>query len=166
MINKIRRVINWCLYGWIVKIKVAKCGKRLRVNARCNISRNTILGDNVSFNGMKIIGNGECRIGNNFHSGQNCQIITQNHNYDKGESIPYDRTIVKKTIVIGDNVWFGNNVIVLGNVNIGEGAIIQAGAVVVSDIPKCAIAGGNPAKVFKMRDEQHYLALKKAKKFF
>lgn len=36
-----------------------------------------------------------------------------------------------------------------GGVTIGEGAIIQAGSVVVSDIPKYAIAGGSPAKVFK-----------------
>lgn len=47
--------------------------------------------------------------------------------------------------------------IVLGGVIIREGAIIQAaGSVVVDDIPKCAIAGGHPAKVFKYRDREHY----------
>jgi acetyltransferase-like isoleucine patch superfamily enzyme len=56
-------------------------------------------------------------------------------------------------------------VIVLPGVTIGEGAIIQAGSVVVKDIEKCAIAGGHPAKTFKYRDTEHYEKLKKEKKF-
>ena len=70
-----------------------------------------------------------------------------------------------KNIFVEDNVWLGNRVIILGGVTIEEGAIIQAGSVVVSDIPKCAIAGGNPAKVFKYRDIEHYEALKANKQF-
>ena len=64
-------------------------------------------------------------------------------------------------VVIEDNVWLGNRVIVLPGVTIGEGAIIQAGSVVVKDIPKYAIAGGHPAKVFSSRDKDHYEMLKK-----
>ena len=91
-------------------------------------------------------------------------IITQNHNYE-GDAIPYDTTLIIKDVVIGNNVWLGNRVIILGGVTIGEGAIIQAGAVVVKDIPPYAIAGGNPAKVFKYRDKEHYEALKALGKF-
>ena len=54
---------------------------------------------------------------------------------------------------------------VLGGVTLGEGCIIQAGSVVVSDIPDCAIAGGHPAKVFKYRDIRHYEELKLSKCF-
>lgn len=68
--------------------------------------------------------------------------------------------------MIEDNVWLGQNVTILQGVKIGEGAIIQAGSVVVSDIPACSIAGGHPAKVFKMRNEQHYYDLKSENKFF
>lgn len=39
---------------------------------------------------------------------------------------------------------------------IGGGAVIQSGAVVVSDILPYAIAGGNPAKVFKYRGIEHF----------
>jgi acetyltransferase-like isoleucine patch superfamily enzyme len=56
-------------------------------------------------------------------------------------------------------------VIILPGVTIHEGAIIQAGSVVVKDIEKCAIAGGHPAKVFKYRDIEHYEKLKKEGKF-
>ena len=62
-------------------------------------------------------------------------------------------------------MWIGDKVIILGGVTIGEGAIIQAGSVVVSNIPKYAIAGGHPAKVFSKRDVEHYKKLKQEKKF-
>ena len=76
-----------------------------------------------------------------------------------------DETVISKDVVIEDNVWLGNRVIVLPGVTIGEGAIIQAGSVVVNDIPKYAIAGGHPAKVFSSRDKDHYEMLKKEGKF-
>jgi chloramphenicol O-acetyltransferase type B len=92
-------------------------------------------------------------------------MITQNHNFDHGTAIPYDSTYLYKNIAIEDNVWLGSRVIVLGGVTIEEGAIIQAGSVVVSDIPRCAIAGGHPARVFKYRDIEHYERLKSLGRF-
>ena len=68
-------------------------------------------------------------------------------------------------IVIEDNVWLGNRVIILPGTHIGEGAIIQAGSVVVGEIPKYGIAGGHPAKVFKYRNAEHYEKLKKEGRF-
>jgi len=140
-------------------------GKDLKVNSLTTINRNTYLGNNVNFNGLKIFGPGKVQIGNNFHSGRECIFITQYHNYDSGTSIPYDSSYIVKDITIEDNVWIGLRVIILGGVTIGEGAIIQAGSVVVSDIPKYAIAGGHPAKVFKYRDIEHYEQLKNQGKF-
>lgn len=131
------------------------------------VNGNTVIGDDVSFNEMAIRGKGEAYIGNHFHCGTGCTIITSNHDYDHGELLPYGRmSQVLKRIVIEDNVWFGANVTVLGNATIGEGAIIQAGALVIGDIPPLAIAGGVPAKVFKYRDKEHYETLKKEGKFF
>jgi len=141
------------------------CGSELKVNYPSYVSPNTFLGNNVNFNGMKIQGKGKVVIGNNFHSGIDCMIITDIHNYDNGIAIPYDKTIISKDVIIEDNVWLGNKVMILPGVKIEEGAIIQAGSVVVSDIPKYAIAGGHPAKVFKYRDVNHYKKLKKERKF-
>lgn len=107
---------------------------------------------------MSVIGNGEVFFGNNFHSGTGCQIITQNHNYE-GNSIPYDATLNLLTIVIEDNVWFGNNVLVVGNLTIGEGAIIAAGAIITKDVPPYSIVGG-VNKVLKSRNVEHYKLLK------
>ena len=137
----------------------------LKVNGVSWVNQNSYLGENVNFNGMKIYGQGKVVIGNNFHSGTDCQMITQFHDYDKGKAIPYDSTYIKKDIIIENNVWLGNNVILLGGITIGEGAIIQAGSVVVSNIGKYVIAGGHPAKPFSKRDVQHYIDLKNNNKF-
>jgi len=115
---------------------------------------------------MEIRGGGRVVIGDNFHSGRGCLMISQIHNYDNGSAIPYDDTYLLKDILIEANVWLGDRVIVLGGVTIGEGAIVQAGSVVVADIPKCAIAGGHPAKVFKYRDVEHYEQQKREERFF
>lgn len=143
---------------------VLKNAKSIGVGFRCNgfstCSKNTVLGDYVNFNGMTISGNGQCKIGNYFHSGVECLILTQNHNYDNGTMIPYDTSYVCKDVEIGDFVWLGSRVTILPGTKIGEGAVIQAGAVVHGKIPDYAIAGGNPAKVFKYRDIEHFKALK------
>ena len=146
--------------------KVAKSvGSDLKVNKSSYVTPYTELGNNVNFNGMKIQGHGKVIIKDNFHSGIDCMIITDIHNYDNGSAIPYDDTIISKDVTIEDNVWLGNKVIILPGVSIKEGAIIQAGSVVVNDIPKYGIAGGHPAKVFKYRNKEHYEKLKKEKKF-
>ncbi len=151
-------------YTQLAKKQLGAYGKSLIVNGPCVFSPSVKVGDYCSFNGITIVGGGKTIIGNYFHSGIECMIITQNHNYE-GELIPYDKTYIFKNVTIGDCVWFGNRVIVVGNVNIGEGAIIAAGAVVTKDVPPLAIVGGNPAYVIKYRDKEHYYKLKAEGKF-
>lgn len=136
----------------------------VHIHGWTHLTPQTVLGKNPNFNGMHVYGKGKVTFGDNFHSGIECMIITDYHNYE-GTAIPYDETNITKDVSIGDNVWLGNRVIILGGVTIGEGAIIQAGALVVKDIPPCAIAGGNPATVFKYRNKEHYEALKAEGKF-
>ncbi len=153
------------LFGY----QVFKTAKSIGTNFWCggfsSVTKNTILKNHVNFNGMKIMGNGNVVIGNYFHSGIEVLIITQNHNYDKGEAIPYDTTYIYKDVIIEDYVWIGSRVMILPGTKIGEGAIIQGGSVVHGTIPPYAIAGGNPAKVFKYRDIEHFQKLKAEKKF-
>ncbi|REE84501.1 acetyltransferase-like isoleucine patch superfamily enzyme [Paenibacillus taihuensis] len=165
LINRLKRAIRVKWWTRKVSRKVAKVGNGLFVGHQSIVTRNTYLGNNVSFNGMKIAGRGKVSIGDNFHSGEECLMITDVHNYDNGNAIPYDNTYIVKSITIEDNVWLGTRVIVLGGVTIGEGAIIQAGSVVVSDVPKYAIYGGHPAKFIKSRNVEHYETLKAKKKF-
>lgn len=57
---------------------------------------------------------------------------------------------------IGNDVWIGHGVIVIGGVKIGSGAIVAAGAVVTKDVPDGVIVGGNPAKILKNRFVDYY----------
>lgn len=60
---------------------------------------------------------------------------------------------ITKPITIGDNVYIGNNVIILPGVTIGSNVIIGAGAVVSRSIPDNSLAVGVPARVIKTADE-------------
>ncbi|MBN1816830.1 MAG: CatB-related O-acetyltransferase [Sedimentisphaerales bacterium] len=70
---------------------------------------------------------------------------------------PYLKVVEKETIrrsnlCIGHDVWFGRNSLILPNVRqIGNGAVIGAGAIVTKDVPSYAIVAGNPARVIKYR---------------
>lgn len=51
-----------------------------------------------------------------------------------------------KSVVVGDDVFIGFNATILKGVNIGNGAVIQPGALVIEDVPAGETVGGNPAK--------------------
>lgn len=54
-------------------------------------------------------------------------------------------------VTIGNDVWIGNNAIVMGGITIGDGAIVSAGAVVTKNVQPYSIVGGVPAKHIKFR---------------
>lgn len=161
LLKKIRSRYFLELYSFLYNEDIRKSCK---VNGICKFNGKEIFGKNVNFNGCNIYGIGIVNFGDNFHSAEGLRIMTSYHNY-KGGKIPYDETVITKNITIEDNVWVGLDVIILGGVTIGEGAIIQAGSVVVRDIPKYAICGGNPATVFAQRDIEHYKRLKSNQMF-
>lgn len=136
-----------------------------RINGKAIFTKSVTLGENCHFNGIEMTGFGRVSVGNNFHSGRDCVFITSFHNYE-GASVPYDHSFISKDIIIDDNVWLGRNVIVLAGARLGEGCIIQAGSVVVGEIPAMSIAGGHPAKVFKYRNSGRYLDNVKNGRFF
>jgi virginiamycin A acetyltransferase len=58
---------------------------------------------------------------------------------------------LKGDTVIGNDVWIGQNAVILPGVHIGDGAIIGANSVVGSDVEPYTIVAGNPAKVLRKR---------------
>lgn len=52
---------------------------------------------------------------------------------------------------IGNDVWIGENVIIMGGITIGDGAVIAAGAVVTHDVEPFTIVGGVPARKISER---------------
>ena len=70
------------------------------------------------------------------------QIFDEFRFYDK------EREIVNK---IGSDVWIGIDVILIGGIEIGDGAVVLTKAVVTKDVPPYAIVGGVPAKIIGYR---------------
>lgn len=58
-------------------------------------------------------------------------------------------------IVIGDDVWIGFRSVILKGVNIGNGAIVAAGSLVLGDVPSWSMVAGNPARVIRKLEQEY-----------
>lgn len=82
--------------------------------------------------------------GDNVFIGPNCSFYTASHPINAKQRNEGLETA--QPIKVGNNVWFGGNVVVLPGVSIGNNAVIGAGSVVTKDIPENVVAVGNPCK--------------------
>ncbi|MDR0899159.1 MAG: CatB-related O-acetyltransferase [Lactobacillaceae bacterium] len=75
--------------------------------------------------------------------------------FKKTEPVYLDRVkqdhVPLGTTKIGNDVWIGDNVVLMGGITIGDGAVIGAGAFVNKDVPPYAVVAGVPARVIKYR---------------
>lgn len=62
------------------------------------------------------------------------------------------KPLTTKPITISDYAWICAKAIVMPGINVGEGAVVAAGSVVVKDVPTWDVVGGNPAKFIKKRE--------------
>jgi virginiamycin A acetyltransferase len=118
--------------------------------------------DNCYFPGRFCL-KGKARFGHYCAIGENLRIITfdhhltlpavQMHFYHKFFG-GYPVGGKAGEVVVGSDVWIGDNVIILRDVNIGDGACIGAAAVVTKDVPPYAIVAGVPAKIIGHRFTQ------------
>ena len=65
----------------------------------------------------------------------------------------------ERLVTIGAGTWIGDNVTILADVQIGNGAIVGAGSVVTRSVPPYAIAVGNPARVLRYRYPEEIIEL-------
>lgn len=147
-------------------------GRNVQISLKnCHISSPSLfeVGDNVWIgDNFFAKSEGGITIGNGTIISRNCEIWTSNHNYNSEDlqCIPYDKRMIKKPVIIEENVWIGSRVTIVPGVTIGEGSVIGAGAVITKDVPKYAVVGGNPAKVIKYRNKENYDKLKAEKKIY
>jgi acetyltransferase-like isoleucine patch superfamily enzyme len=84
--------------------------------------------------------------------GNNCMLAAESYLSDCDWHGVYNRTRpfrCSEKLVLENNVWVGYRAIIGKGVHIGENSIVAAGSVVVHDVPKNTIVGGNPAVVIK-----------------
>lgn len=78
--------------------------------------------------------------------GNQVMILTAGHPFEGPE--PRSKVVVAP-VVIGDHVWLGSRVIVLGGVTIGRASVVAAGAVVTRDVPDGVLVAGCPARMIR-----------------
>lgn len=120
-------------FGTTLATPDVRIGHGVYVGANCNI--------------------GHCRIGNDALIGSHVMILSGNrqHNYDRLDIPIRHQGGSRREVTIGQDVWIGNGAIVLHDV--GDHAIVAAGAVVTKPVAALTIVGGNPARVIGRRDE-------------
>lgn len=114
------------------------------------------IGNNVGIGEFAYLGGaGGLEIGDHCIVGQYLSCHPENHVHDQ-LAIPIRlQTVTRKGIKIGKNCWIGSKVTILDGVEIGDGCIIAAGAVVNKSFPANSIIGGVPAKLIKSRNTEH-----------
>jgi len=112
------------------------------------------IGDRVSLNAnvyVNACNGGRIAIGSDVMIGPNTMMRTSDHEIENVDIPVREQGHRPAEIVLENNVWIGANVCVLGGVRIGEGAVIEAGAVVTRDVEPRTVAGGVPARLIKRR---------------
>ncbi len=119
-----------------------------------NLGLGMIVGDNTYIGPRCILGaGGGIRIGKNVIIGASVDILAENHEFSDFDKPIHEQGVSREGIIIEDDVWVGNRVIILDGVHVGPGAIIGAGSVVTKDVPAYAIVVGNPGRVIGNRQQ-------------
>jgi maltose O-acetyltransferase len=137
---------------WVCRPLFVHCGENVNIERGASIGLRTIsIGSNSGIGIRASVGDGT-NIGSNVMMGPEVLILTQNHRIAQ-----FDRPMLQQgfgpvtPVHIEDDVWIGARAIILPGVRIGSGSVIGAGAVVSRDVPRGAVAVGNPARTVRYR---------------
>lgn len=168
----IKNSIGYFGYNFVTKFPLYLIGgNRIKIgNNFSSFRRNRIevFGEilNIDYDGKLTIGdnfsmNDDCHIacinkitiGNNVLFASKIFVTDHFHGEINKESIlipPALRPLYSKgEVIIKDNVWVGEGVVILPGVTIGENCVIGANSVITKSFPKNSIIGGNPAKLIR-----------------
>ena len=148
---------NTIIYG---KVRI---GKNFRSGHHVLIRENTVIGENVLI-GSNVIIEGHVRIGNNVSIQSNVYIPTNSFIEDfvfigpnavlSNDKYPPMRKITElRGPVLRNGVSVGANATILPGVEIGEGSMVAAGAVVTKNVPPWKLAVGNPARFTELPED-------------
>ena len=140
---KLSKFINLygCTIGDNTKIGAfVEIQKGAKVGKTCKISSHSFICEGVTIGNCCFIGHGVVFINDNYPRSVNKDGKMEG---DQEWKLRFVKTKV------GDHVTIGSNATILGNINIGDGAMIGAGSVVTKNIPSGEVWAGNPAKFLR-----------------
>lgn len=133
-----------------LKREFGKTGERIRIEQpfHCDFWKRVSVGEDffANYNFIILAGN-YVTIGDHVMFGPNCGIYAAGHPFSVEERNSWLE--YAWPVTIGNNVWIGGHVSIVGGVTIGDNSIIAAGSVVTKDIPANVLAGGNPCRVIR-----------------
>lgn len=107
------------------------------------------IGDRNYFNrNLMIDACGRVEIGNENMFGPDIYITDSDHTFEMGRS-PNRLPMSVGYVRIGNRCWLGAKVVILKNVELGDGCVIGAGAVVTHSVPAGAVVAGVPARIIR-----------------
>ena len=168
------------LYYRIANLGKSRISSSAIVLRGCSFEGHNSVGNNTYLSGTKFgygsfVGFGcefsNCKIGRYCSLGSNIRVISATHpvngfisTHPAFFSDSYWFHYVKESkfnehltnedgyeCTIGNDVWIGDNVLILGGCKIGDGAIIGMGSIVLHDVPPYTIVAGIPAKEIRKR---------------
>lgn len=127
---------DYTMIGAFVEVQ-----KKARIGRYCKISSHTFICEGVTIEDNVFVGHSVVFINDTYPRATNSNGALKTEEDWKAEPI-----LVKKGASIGSNST------ILGNITIGENAIVGAGSVVTEDVPPDVIVAGNPARFFRTID--------------
>lgn len=176
-----------CLYFKLINRTKASINISSTILGNCIFEGNNIIGAHNYLNDviMGLYSNmgdnnqfSNARIGRFCSLGSNICLISSNHPLDAvsthhvfyksaehkqsyNEDYKFDDHIVREdglSLLIGNDVWIGDHVIIKGGIHVSDGAVVGMGSVVTKDVPPYAIVAGNPARIIRYRFEAPVVA--------
>lgn len=173
--------------GCSTKIRGANLSQNVRVGAHCNIQGGVI--ESYSYMGDYCV-LPQVEIGKFCSIASHVTLAAGNHPMEYLSTSPYTYSHIKNSFTekqlysqeffytnekhkylckVGNDVWIGTGaMLVCGSkaLNIGDGAVVAAGAVVTKDVPPYAVVAGCPAKVLKYRFSDAMISILESEKWW